>query len=239
MTEPMRALVVDDEEGIRFFLKETLGMLGHAVTTAQNGQEALDYLRDQRFDLIMLDLQLGSRVDGMKVLEAARWRWPDAIIIILTAHGSLETAVTAIREGVDGYLLKPVGPQEVRTAIREALERRAVIAASREPDPRDALMEKGPFIVDVGKHQVKVGGQPVELTNPELALLVHLIRNANRVVPHSELVAEVRQYQPEYPNEAREIIKWYIHRLRRKVEPDPAHPRYILNVRGAGYTLGE
>ena len=234
----MRALVVDDEEGIRFFLRETLEILGHTVTPARNGQEALDCLRDQRFDLILLDLHLGGRVDGMKVLEAVRWRWPDTIVIILTAHGSLETAVTAIREGVDGYLLKPVGPQEVRAAIQEAIERRETIAASRASEPRETLLEKGPFIVDVGKHLVKVNGQPVELTSPELTLLVHLMENADRVVSHSELVAVVRQYQPEYPTEAREIIKWYIYRLRRKVEPDPSHPRYVLNVRGAGYTLG-
>src|SRR5690554_6574215 len=104
--EQVNTLVMDDESGIRFFIKETLQRAGHNVTTASSGEEALDILRDTRFDLVMLDLMLGGRVDGLRVLEAIRWRWPEAVVIILTAHGSLDSAMEAIREGVDRYLLK-------------------------------------------------------------------------------------------------------------------------------------
>jgi DNA-binding response OmpR family regulator len=238
MTEQLRALVVDDEEGVRFFLEETLRMSGHGVTTAATGQEALDRLREERFDLIMLDLRLGGRVDGLKVLEAVRWRWPETIVIILTAHGSLETAMAAIREGVDGYLLKPVEPKDVRNAIREALGRREKLTPLHAENADETVLEVGPFFVDLSKHQVAVHGQLVDLTTQEFSLLVHLMQNAERVVSPVELVEVVRQYRPEYMHEAREIIKWYIYRLRQKVEVDASNPRYVLNVRGVGYTFG-
>lgn len=113
MADRLQTLVVDDEEGIRFFLKETLHRAGHVVVTASSGEEALGQLRETAFDLVMLDLMLGGRVDGLRVLEAVRWRWPETVLINLTAHGSLESAMAAIREGVNSYLLKPVEPHEL------------------------------------------------------------------------------------------------------------------------------
>ena len=239
MNEQMRTLVVDDEEGIRFFLTETLQRAGHLVTTAANGEEALARLRDEAYDLIMLDLKLGGRVDGIRVLESVRWRWPQTVVIILTAHGSLDSALTAIREGVDGYLLKPVEPAQVRQAVKEAFERRFRLAPAEETEEEIHLLERGAFAVDLRKHVATRGGVPLDLTPREFSLLVHLMRNAPRVIPPTELVRVVRQYEVEHIHEAREIIKWYIHRLRRKVEPDPSAPRHILNVRGVGYRFVE
>src|SRR5512136_2890333 len=120
MEEQLRALVVDDEEGVRFFLSETLRRSGHVVVTASSGEEALERLRDTPFELVLLDLRLGGQADGLRVLEAVRWRWPQAVVIILTAHASVESAVSAIQEGVDGYLLKPVEAEEVRRVVRAA-----------------------------------------------------------------------------------------------------------------------
>ncbi len=94
------------------------------MVTASDGTEALDLLRETLFDVAVLDLNLGGRVDGLRVLEALRWRWPSTAVVILTAHGSLESAMEAIRHEVDGYLLKPAKPPEVREAVRRALERR-------------------------------------------------------------------------------------------------------------------
>ena len=240
MTDQIDTLVVDDEAGIRFFIKETLQRAGHDVTTAADGDEALEILRDRRFDLIMLDLKLGGRSDGLKVLEAVRWRWPDATVIILTAHGSLESAMAAIRDGVDRYLLKPLTPKELRDAVKEALEeRRALLQRTREQAKEPTSLERGPIKVELQKHQVLLEGSPVELTPSEFDLLVHLMRNAHRVVPPSELVEVVRGYHPDDLIEARSIIKWYVHRLRQSVEPDPSHPRFIINVRGVGYRFGE
>lgn len=235
MAEPVHTLVVDDEEGIRFFLEETLRRAGHVVVTASSGEEALDRLRDTQFELVVLDLRLGGAVDGMRVLEAVKWRWPGTAVVILTAHGSLESAMAAIREGIDGYLLKPVEPDELRRAVREALDRQTMLARSSERGTEGPFVQQGPFSIDVNKHVTTRDGQPLELTPQEFTLLAHLMQNAHRVISPKELVRVVRQYECEDRFEAQQIIKWYIHRLRHKVEPDPTNPRHILNVRGVGY----
>jgi DNA-binding response OmpR family regulator len=227
---------VDDEQGIRFFLEKTLSKAGHAVTTAGSGEQALEALRDKRFDLMMLDLRLGGRVDGLRVLEAVRWRWPSTVVIMLTAHGSLETAQAAIEEGVDGYLLKPVEPSEVRDAVEDALERRRrVVESHAETTAGKKHIQMGPFFIDRKKYVATFEGERLDLTRREFRLLAHLIDNTQRVVPPPELVRVARDYDPEDIQEARDIIKWYIHRLRQKVEPNPSDPRYIVNVRGVGY----
>ncbi len=234
MTEIQRTLVVDDEEKIRFFLSEMLERMGHVVTEAASGEEALDYLQDTAFDLVILDLRLGGLVDGQRVLEAIRWRWPATVVIMLTAHGSLESAMEAINEGVDGYLLKPVRPAEVRRAIEDAHYRRRKLLDDRQRD-EGQLLRKGPFKIDLKRHEATFEEHPLDLSPRDFTLLVYLIQKAPQVIGPKELVHVVSQYDPEYTSEAREIIKWYIHRLRKKVEPDPANPRYILNVRGIGY----
>ena len=144
MTERMHTLVVDDEKSICFFLSETLQRVGHTVVTANSGEEALNLLRDTGFDLAMLDLRLGGRVDGLRVLEAIKWRWPETVVIILTAHGSLESAIDAIREGV-----------EVQMVRDEVARGRAIIPANvNHPESEPMIIpvmrrEIKPFCVDV------------------------------------------------------------------------------------------
>ena len=237
MPETVRALVVDDEEGIRLTVGETLRRVGHVVVTASSGEEALDLLRETAFDVAVVDLNLGGRIDGLRVLEAARWRWPAMAVVILTAHGSLESAIAAIREGVDNYLLKPAKPAEVRQAVQEALARRKALVQSPAGDETRCVLQCGGFFIDPDQHLATLDGRSLELTPQEFKLLAHLVQNAPRVVSPSELVWVVRGYDPEYPHEARQIIKWYIHRLRRQIEPDPSKPCHILNVRGVGYTF--
>jgi two-component system alkaline phosphatase synthesis response regulator PhoP len=235
MSDILHTLVVDDEERIRFFLTETLKRAGHIVTTAASGEEALDRLRDTAFDLAILDLKLGGSVDGQRVLEAIRWRYPTTVVIMLTAHASVESAVDAIHEGVDGYLLKPVRPAEVRKAITEAFYRRRKLLESQEHQQDGSVLQRGPFRVDLKRYEVTCDGRVLELSPRDFKLLVHLMQNAPQVVDPKALVKVVREYEPDHMHEAREIIKWYVHRLRQKVEPDPGNPRYILNVRGVGY----
>jgi DNA-binding response OmpR family regulator len=239
MSQRIKTLVVDDEAGVRFFVDETLTKAGYLVRTASSGEEALDRLRDDAYELMILDLKLGGRVDGLKVLEAVRWRWPETIVIMLTGHGSLESAMSAIREGVDGYLLKPVEPRELRQAVKEALERRARLGALPQAKGGPQIVERGPFVADLAKHTATMHGQPLNLTPREFSLLTYLIQNAQRVVTPKELVRVVQGYDSDSLHEARQIIKWYIHRLRQKIEADPANPRYVVNVRGVGYTFGE
>jgi len=239
MTAFLQTLVVDDEEKIRLFLTKTLEREGHIVTAVGSGEEALELLQNKAFDLSILDLKLGGRVDGQRVLEAIRWRWPASVVIIMTAHGSLESAVDAIQEGVDGYLLKPVRPAEVRRAVEEAYYRRKKLLESVQYLQEGHLLKRGPFIVDLERHKVTIDDKSIDLSPSDFSLLVHLIQNAPRVLGPKELVRIVRDYEPEHMHEAREVIKWYIHRLRHKVEPDPANPQYILNVRGVGYRIAD
>jgi DNA-binding response OmpR family regulator len=234
MAEPVRALVVDDEETIRFFLEEALRRVGYEVACAGSGEEALECLRANRSDLVLLDLMLGGRVDGMRVLEAVKWRWPETVVVILTAHGSLDSAMAAVREGVDGYLLKPVEPEELLQVVQEALERRKRLLEPQETVELQ-ILEGDLLRVDLKKQLATLDGKVLELTSSEFELLAYLMQHAYRAVPAPELVRVVRHYDCEHLNEARQIIKWYIHRLRHKVEPDPSHPRYILTVRGVGY----
>jgi DNA-binding response OmpR family regulator len=211
--------------------------VGYIVVTASSGEEALDLLRDTSFDVAVVDLNLGGRVDGLRVLEAIRWRWPGTAAVILTAHGSLESAMAAIREDVDAYLLKPSKPAEVRQAVQEALERRKKRGQAQGAEGR--VIRRGGFFVDLEQHLATRDGQPLDLTPQELKLLTHLMQNTPRVVPPLELVQVVRECELEDPYEARQIIKWYVHRLRRQAEPNPSDPRHILNVRGVGYRFKE
>jgi len=235
MTEVVRALIVDDEDRICFTLKEAMQRVGYVVTTASSGEGALEILREHAFDVAVLDLNLGGKVDGLSVLEAIRWRWPRTVVIMMTAHGSLESAVQAIQEGVDGYLLKPVRAAEVRRAVRQALERQEKRAELQLSGGAQHTLQRGPFAADLDSHRVVQNGKLLDLTPQEFTLLVYMMQNAGEAISPMDLVEVVRRYKPEYLNEARQIIKWYIHRLRKKVELDPSNPRYIVNVRGVGY----
>ncbi len=234
--EKIHTLVVDDEPGIRFFVEETLHRIGHDITTANSGEDALKTLRDNPFDLVILDLKLGGKVDGIKVLEAIRWRWPNSCVIILTAHGSLDTALQAIDQGIEKYVQKPLSPQELRVIVEEVLTLRDR-TKSRATDADHQVLIKGPFQVDEALHRVSMEGKILELTPSEFSLIVHFLRNDDRVISPVELVEVVRGYKPEDTIEARQIIKWYIHRLRQKVEEDSSHPKYIINIRGVGYRI--
>ena len=234
--EKVHTLIVDDEPGVRFFVEETLHRSGHDITTAKSGEEALETLRDTPFDLVILDLKLGGKIDGIKVLEAIRWRWPGTCVIIFTAHGSLDTAIQAINQGIEKYVQKPLSTQELRKVVDEVLEARD-LACQGTAEEQHQIFTKGHFEVDEGLHRVKLDDQKLDLTPSEFNLIVHLIRNDERVISPSELVEVVRGYKPQDVIEARQIIKWYIHRLRQKVEMDSSHPEYILNVRGVGYRI--
>jgi two-component system, OmpR family, alkaline phosphatase synthesis response regulator PhoP len=234
--EKIHTLIVDDEPGVRFFVEETLHRSGHDIMTAKSGEEALNILRNTPFDLVVLDLKLGSKVDGIKVLEAIRWRWPETSVIILTAHGSLDTALQAIDHGIEKYVQKPLSPRELRLVVEEVLAGKAA-GGTRKTDEGNQTFKKGPFEVDEGLHRIIMGDQKLNLTPSEFTLIVHLLRNDDRVITPEELVEVVRGYQPNDVIEARQIIKWYIHRLRQKVEQNSSHPKFILNVRGVGYRI--
>ncbi len=239
MRDSIHTLVVDDEPGIRFFLQEALNQAGHKVEVATSGEEALNRLQETYFDLVMLDLMLGGRVDGMRVLGSIKWRWPQTAVIILTAHGSLDSALSAIREGVDGYLLKPVEPEELWQTVKDIFARRQKLSDAEdeeeEDEAADGVVQLGPFRLDAHKRLITRDGQLLDLTPSEYDLMAYMMENPWRAIPPKELVYAVRGYECEDLYEARQIIKWYIHRLRQKIEPNPSEPIYVLTSRGVGY----
>ena len=239
MTDTNQILVVDDDAGIRFFLTETLEQVGYKVTTANRGGDALDKLRDTPFDLVFLDLNLGGKTDGLRVLEMAKWRWANIAVVILTAHGTMDSALTAIREGVEGYLLKPATTDEVRDAAQKALSRQKATFNDLKPKESVRTLEHGKLFLDLDKHLATLDENPIELTSSEFRLLAHFMENTQRVSSPRELVKIARDYDCTDEREAREIIKWYIHRLRQKIEVTSSTPEYIMNIRGVGYRLGE
>ena len=237
MGDQIQTLIVDDDEGIRYFLQEVLSGEGHTVVTASSGEDALEKLRDARYHLAFLDLNLGGRIDGIRVLEAISWRWPRMATVILTGHGTLDSAMSAIREGVDAYLLKPVKAAQVRQVAAEVLLKRKERYPGPQAQTPSSSLERGALAVNLDTSEVKKDDQKLELNTCEYKLLVHLMENDERAVDVQELVQVVRGYRCEHVHEARDIIKWYVYSLRQKVEQNPSAPRHILNVRGVGYTF--
>lgn len=235
-------LIVDDEPNIRCFLQELLERDQHQVTLAASGHAALAALTQHAFDLALLDLQLGD-LSGVQVLRTLRQQAPDTAVIMLTAYGTLDSAVEALRQGAHDYLFKPCKTVEIRESIRTGLLKRPAAqppaspaAPAAEPETAPRFLQQGPLVVDVMRHVVTLEGQLLELSPTEFALVAYLASAMPRVVPHQELVREVCGYAAE-AWEASETIRYHIYRIRQKVKAAVGHPCLIRNVRGVGYTL--
>jgi len=255
-----KILVVDDEEITRLSLAEILSLEGYQVASARNGEEALRKLEKETFDLVLADLVM-KQVDGLQVMEAVKKLSPETVVIMLTAYGTLESAIQAMRRGAYDYLIKPCGAQEIVASVESGLakqwqERRRQELVTRVEEMLRALkaeedeiptstsrgdqlkrarfLQSGEIIVDLQKHIATLHGELLNLTPTEFRLLACLMRKADQVLSCQELVREVQNYDCD-EREARDIIRVHVRRLRQKVEPDPSQPQYVLNVRGVGY----
>jgi DNA-binding response OmpR family regulator len=245
-------LVVDDEEGIRYFLERFLTREGFQVVTAFSGEVALARLASTEFDVVLLDLKMKG-LGGLDVLADLRQRWPATSVIILTAHASLESAVEALRRGAHDYLFKPCRTLDLRESIRsglikrrEQLQLRQLAAnpiapeppsAPIEPAPTDRFLQHSGLIVDPVRHIVTLDGVLLELSPTEFDLLAYLVSEAPRVVPPQELIREVQGYTSDAA-EAAETIRSHMYHIRRKMQTTAGHS-VILTVRGIGYTLAD
>jgi DNA-binding response OmpR family regulator len=253
-----RILIVDDEATLRTTMEDLLATEEREIVTAASGEEALAYLEDGPFDLMIVDLIMPG-IDGLQVIDVAQKLSPQAKIVMLTAYGTLDSAIQAMRRGATDYLLKPANAPEIEAAVDRALQQRyeearheALIerigdafdelrgdrpsTARDEPLPtrRERFLQARGIIIDLQKHIVTMNGNALDLTPTELRLLSTLIANSDQVMSCRELVYQVQNYETD-EREARSIIRVYIRRLRKKIEPDAASPSYILNIRGAGY----
>ncbi len=223
-----RILVVDDEPQIRRVMRTTLTASGYEVSDARSGEEALEKLGEERFDLILLDVNM----PGMSGLEACRLirsqKSPaDVAIIMLTVRNTEKDKVEALDAGADDYVVKPFSTPELLARIRAAL-RRAPLLLDSAPQ-RISLRD---VEVDFVTRQVTVRGRSVRLTPKEFDLLRYLATHRNRVIAHRELLQAV--WGPDYGDEV-EYLRVFVNQLRKKIEPQPAKPRYLLTEPWVGY----
>jgi two-component system KDP operon response regulator KdpE len=221
-----RVLVVDDEPQILRALRTSLRGAGYEVETAETAEQALALLAANPPDAVVLDLVLpdGKGTDVCRELR----KWSSAPVIVLSVVGDEAEKVAALDAGADDYVTKPFGIDELLARLRAALRR---IDAPAEP-----VVVLGDLTIDLEKRVVSVRGDAVQLTPHEFALLRVLARNPGKLLTHTTLLREVwgRGY-----GEESHYLHVYVSQLRRKLEPDPARPRYILTEPGAGYRLAE
>lgn len=220
-----RVLVVDDESAIRRFLRASLSAHGYEVFEADSGQAALSSVLADRPDLILLDLGLPD-LDGVEVTRLLR-EWTSLPIIIVSVRGQEADKVAALDSGADDYLTKPFGVGELLARMRVAL-RRANLSSS------DPVFAAGDLVVDLAAREVRVTGSLIQLTPTEYDLLRVLVTHAGKVLTHNQLLHQV--WGPGYEQEAH-LLRVNISNLRRKIEPEPARPRYIRTEPGVGYRL--
>ncbi len=220
-------LLIEDEPGIRRFLRVTLASNGYRVSEAACAEDGLKHAASDRPDLVVLDLGLPDR-DGMEVLKELR-EWNAVPVIVLTARDVEKAKVEALDAGADDYLTKPFGAGELLARIRVALRH-----ALRATAPQDPIFTTGDLKVDLAARVVTVSGKEVHLTPIEFRLLATLVKHAGKVLTHRQLLNA--GWGPEYGFEAH-YLRVYMAQLRRKLEVDTANPRYLRTEPGVGYRL--
>jgi DNA-binding response OmpR family regulator len=252
-----RILIVDDEVNIRHGLRAVLAKDGHIIKEAGSAEEALSLLKSFECEVAVVDIQMPGE-SGIELLEQVRARWAHISVIMLTGHGTLESAMAAVKAGAHDYLLKPAQADDIRRTVagaltmsrrqreqdllldslRTGLQRLGELPASQAPvvEGRDAVRQLvfGELHINLQSHEVRHRNEPIPLTPSEFKLLVTLATRAGEVIDYGSLVRLSLDYDAE-TWEAKELIKRHIFALRRKIEPDPKSPEYILNVRGVGY----
>ena len=227
-------LVVDDEPVARQCLGDILRLEGYQVTAVANGELAVDHIRNYAVDLIVLDLKMPG-MNGMDVVQVVNQISPDTEIILLTAHGSMETAVEALRQRVHDYLFKPASPNQILESVRRGIERHELkLKERREEEEIQIYTTKNGIEVDLMRRTVTQGELNESLTPAEGHLLKVFLGNAGKVFSHRELVLLVQGYDVSQ-REAQEILRPLVSRLRHKLDAFPSLHERIVSVRGTGY----
>jgi DNA-binding response OmpR family regulator len=224
-------LAADDDPQLLRLVTRNLELEGYDVLAASDGQQALEQIEARAPDLILLDVMM-PKLDGFSVLERVR-EFSAVPTIILTARGQDSDKVRGLDLGADDYLTKPFSVDELLARVRAVL-RRSSYAASEAGSGLRAKTTIGQLVVDHGQHQATMAGVEVLLTPIEYRILSYLAQNTGRVVTQDLLIEHV--WGPEYVGESH-MLQVNINRLRRKLEDDPAHPRYIRTKVGIGYML--
>jgi len=216
-------LIVDDEPQIRRVMRTTLSSNGYSVIEARSGEEALEIMRKERPELVLLDVNMPG-MSGLEVCREIRDQ-SEVAIIMLTVRNSEHDKVLALDAGADDYVVKPFSIDELLARIRAALRR------TSSPEPVPAYVSSD-LEIDFERRKVLVQGRPVRLTPKEFDLLRHLVTSQGKPLEHRRLLQAV--WGPDYGNET-EYLRVFINQLRKKIEPDPAHPKYIHTDPWVGY----
>lgn len=225
-TGPQLILIVDDELRMRRFIRMNMELERYQVIEAENGLQALDQVRQFNPDLVVMDVMM-PELDGFETLKLLR-EISTVPVILLTVRSDEEDITRGLALGADDYITKPFSPRVLTSRVAAVLRR----AHWPAPPPRTVLRIDDRLSIDFNRHQVIVNGERIDLRPTEYRLLNHLIQNAGWVVPHDTLLAKVWGY--EYRDETH-YLRLYINYLRKKIEEDPANPKYILTERGVGY----
>ena len=233
-------LVVDDEPVARQSLTDILRLEGFSVNSVPNGQAAVEYVRTNPVELLVVDLRMPG-MDGLEVIQVVNQIAPETEVILLTAFATTDTAIQALRLRIHDYLLKPASPTQVVSSVKKGLVRREARLKARGGtsalDIDEGISEftlKDGTHIDLSRRQIRKRDQLIHLTPAEGRLLRVLIENPGRVYSHRELVLLVQGYDTSQ-REAPEILRPLVSRLRHKLEPFPALSDRIVSVRGTGY----
>jgi two-component system, OmpR family, KDP operon response regulator KdpE len=220
-----RILVVDDEPQIRRVLRTTLTSQGYEVQDARNGEDALVAIRNSRFDLVLLDMNMPG-MGGVETCRSLR-SGSEVAIIMLTVHDSEQDKVAALDAGADDYVTKPFSMPELLARIRAALRR---LPTSAEGGLESVHLDT--VEINMATRRVISKGGEIRLTPKEFDLLQYFVANPNVPIPHGRLLQAV--WGPDYGDQV-EYLRVFVNQLRKKIEPDPSHPRYLLTEPWVGY----
>ena len=222
-------LVVDDEPKLVLLVRQILSALGFQISAASSGEQAIETVAMEQPDLVILDIMLLGEMDGYETARRIR-EFSNIPIIMLTAKVRESDMLRGFDAGVDDYVKKPFSSKELVARVRAVLQRART--ATQPPSETEILC--GDIRIDLPRHRVTISDQEVHLTPTEYKLLHELAKNSNRTMLHEQLLSAV--WGPEYRSDF-DYLRSYIHLLRRKLEPDPANPKYIVRVPGVGYML--
>jgi two-component system KDP operon response regulator KdpE len=223
-------LIVDDEARMRRFMQMNLELEGYRVIEASNGMEAIDRVREDLPDLVLLDVMM-PEIDGFEALGIIR-ETSNVPVIMLTVRDDEDDKVKGLSLGADDYVTKPFSPRELSSRIQAVLRRTEM--ATPASSGRSLVVVDDDLQIDFDHRIVIVRGEEIKLRPTEYRLLYHLVNNAGRTLTHEMILSKVWGY--EYRDES-QYVRLYITYLRQKIEPDPSNPKYILTERGVGYSF--